>query len=237
MDAAGDDSSAVEIQISSADAAPTEQGAHSKEAVTISKKHEDASEGMLGHLPSAMEQFATIVGYPLAVVLRATVINCQEPKWRKWYWVTFFSSIVWLGIFVFLMLHMAEAAATILGIDPTVMGLTFCAAGTSAPDALASLYVAREGQGPMAIANAFGSNIFDILFGLGLPFLLSTIVNGAPLEVGTEGILQSTILLVGLLIAFLLWVSFLQCSIHKHQGWLLIVLYAVYVLMVSMKWI
>jgi hypothetical protein len=38
---------------------------------------------------------------------------------------------VWLGIFVFLMLHMAEAAAEIVGIEPAIMGLTFCAAGES----------------------------------------------------------------------------------------------------------
>jgi Ca2+/Na+ antiporter len=144
----------------------------------------------------------------LALLLWATVIDSNEEKWRKYYWLTFFSSIVWLGIFVFLMLHMAEAAAEILHINPTVMGLTFCAgwlcvivlallcitrvwpcilsqcslaAGTSAPDALATIYVAREGQGTMAIANALGSNIFDILFGLGLPFLVSTIVDGGDL--------------------------------------------------------
>jgi K+-dependent Na+/Ca+ exchanger-like protein len=194
-------------------------------------------QAMLEHIPSAMEQFATIVGYPLAIILRYTVIDCQEPKWRKYYWVTFFQSIVWLGIFVYFMLHMAEAAADILGIDPTVVGLTVCAIGTSAPDALASLYVAREGQGTMAVANAFGSNIFDILFGLGLPFLISTLMNGEPLQVGTDGILASTILLGGMLVAFLLWISILRCSLHKNQGWLLIGLYIVYIVSVANRWI
>jgi K+-dependent Na+/Ca+ exchanger-like protein len=187
-----------------------------------------------GHI---MEHSLVIIGYPLALMLRATVVDCQEEKWRKYYWLTFFQSIVWLAIFVYFMLHMAEAAADILEIDPTVVGLTVCAIGTSAPDALASLYVAREGQGTMAVANAFGSNIFDILFGLGLPFLLSTLISGAPLQVETDGILSSTILLAGMLVAFLVWISLLKCSLHKNQGWLLIGLYVAYIVAVTQRWL
>ena len=51
------------------------------------------------------------------------------------------------------------------------MGTLVLAAGTSVPDALASVSVARAGQGDMAVANAVGSNIFDIWLGLGLPWL------------------------------------------------------------------
>ena len=41
--------------------------------------------------------------------------------------------------------------------------------GTSLPDCLASLLVAHKGAADMAVSNAFGSNIFDILLGLGAP--------------------------------------------------------------------
>jgi Ca2+/Na+ antiporter len=51
----------------------------------------------------------------------------------------------------------------------STLGLTFVAAGTSFPDCLASLLVARKGAADMAVSNAFGSNIFDILLGLGAP--------------------------------------------------------------------
>jgi Ca2+/Na+ antiporter len=110
-------------------------------------------------------------------------------------------------------------------------------AGTSTPDALATIYVAREGQGTMAIANAFGSNIFDILFGLGLPFLVSTIMSGGALEVDVSGILNSTILLAALLVFFLLWVAFSQFRIGRKWGWVLIAMYAAYILAVCMKWL
>ena len=65
------------------------------------------------------------------------------------------------------------------------MGLTFCAAGTSAPDAIASILVAKAGQGDMAVSNAFGSNIFDILMGMGLPFVIKTLVEGGSFAVAT----------------------------------------------------
>jgi len=86
-----------------------------------------------------------------------------------------------------------------MGIPDTVMGLTFVAAGVSIPDILTSLAVAREGEnywlkekdtkdnqisdhslslgyGDMATSNAIGSNVFDILICLGLPWFLQTAV-------------------------------------------------------------
>ena len=43
---------------------------------------------------------------------------------------------------------------------------------SSIPDCIASLVVAKEGRGDMAIANAVGSNIFDIWLGLGAPWMI-----------------------------------------------------------------
>lgn len=65
-------------------------------------------------------------------------------------------------------------AGSTLGIPDTVMGLTFVAAGVSVPDALSSLAVVKEGYGDMAVSNAVGSNVFDILICLGLPWFIQT---------------------------------------------------------------
>lgn len=46
-----------------------------------------------------------------------------------------------------------------------VMGLTFLAAGTSIPDLITSVIVARKGLGDMAVSSSVGSNIFDICVG------------------------------------------------------------------------
>ena len=77
-----------------------------------------------------------------------------------------------------------------LGIPDTVMGLTFIAAGVSVPDALSGIAVVKEGHGDMAVSNAIGSNVFDILVCLGLPWFLDTaIVNpGEYVKVTSKGI-------------------------------------------------
>lgn len=45
------------------------------------------------------------------------------------------------------------------------MGLTFLAAGTSIPDLITSVIVARKGFGDMAVSSSVGSNIFDVTVG------------------------------------------------------------------------
>mmetsp|Transcript_26374 Transcript_26374/g.41557 ORF Transcript_26374/g.41557 Transcript_26374/m.41557 type:complete len:128 (+) Transcript_26374:1247-1630(+) len=54
------------------------------------------------------------------------------------------------------------------------MGLTILAAGTSIPDALSSVIMARMGQGDMAVSSSIGSNVFDILVGLPIPWFIYT---------------------------------------------------------------
>ena len=60
----------------------------------------------------------------------------------------------------------------------TIVALTVLAAGTSIPDLLSSVIVAKQGRGDMAVSNAVGSNIFDILFALGFPWLILLTING-----------------------------------------------------------
>jgi len=45
------------------------------------------------------------------------------------------------------------------------MGLTFLAAGTSIPDLITSVIVAKKGFGDMAVSSSVGSNIFDVTIG------------------------------------------------------------------------
>ncbi|MEQ2211251.1 hypothetical protein XENOCAPTIV_016875, partial [Xenoophorus captivus] len=77
-----------------------------------------------------------------------------------------------------------------LGIPDVIMGITFLAAGTSVPDCMASVIVARQGLGDMAISNSIGSNVFDILVGLGLPWALQTLCidYGSNVSVSEPGI-------------------------------------------------
>ena len=67
------------------------------------------------------------------------------------------------------------------------MGLTFLAAGTSVPDLITSVLVAREGKGDMAVSSSIGSNLFDVTVGLPVPWLLYTAINQKAMDVSSIG--------------------------------------------------
>lgn len=112
---------------------------------------------------------------PLVAAMTFTIPDTQRPGLGKWCYFSFFMSIAWIGGFSFLMVWWAEVIGNTIGIPSVVMGLTILAAGTSVPDLLSSVIVARRGNGDMAISSSIGSNIFDILVGLPLPWFLYTV--------------------------------------------------------------
>lgn len=67
--------------------------------------------------------------------------------------VTFFLSVAWIAIFSYVMVWMVAYIGHTLHIPDTIMGITFLAAGTSVPDAIASLLVAREGNNDKIVDN------------------------------------------------------------------------------------
>uniref|UniRef100_A0A8C1R799 Sodium/calcium exchanger membrane region domain-containing protein n=1 Tax=Cyprinus carpio TaxID=7962 RepID=A0A8C1R799_CYPCA len=139
-----------------------------------------------------------LVSWPLAVLLYYTVPNCVLPRWHHWFMITFIASTFWIAIFSYLMVWMVTIISYTLGIPDYIMGITFLAAGTSVPDCMASLIVARQGMGDMAVSNSIGSNIFDILLGLGFPWALRTLVvdHGSSVFINNKGLVYSVILLL-----------------------------------------
>merc|ERR1719231_795886 len=99
-------------------------------------------------------------------------------------------SIAWIGIFTYPMVESAAAIGALFGIPLKIMGLTFLAAGTSVPDLLSSVIVAKQGQGDMAVSSSIGSNIFDVAVGLPLPWFLFS-MSYCPVVVGRGGVVVS----------------------------------------------
>ena len=110
---------------------------------------------------------------------------------------TFSFSIAWIAIFSYVMVWLATRVGETWNIDSSLMGLTFLAAGTSVPDLITSVIVARKGHGDMAVSSSIGSNIFDITIGLPIPwFIYSLAHNLDPKSVVSEGLVCS----IGLLL-------------------------------------
>ena len=87
----------------------------------------------------------------------------------------------------------------------------------------------------MAIANAVGSNIFDILIGLGLPWLLALLFLGdTTIVIGTEGLWASALVLLGTVVLLFVFLT-TNRKLSRWEGWILIGAYAVYVLWVWLQ--
>ncbi len=111
--------------------------------------------------------------FPLVFTLALTIPDVRRKSVPgKMCYVAFIFSIGWIGVYSFFMVGWAETVGATVGIPSYIMGLTFLAAGTSVPDLLSSVIVARMGEGDMAVSSSIGSNIFDILVGLPLPWLI-----------------------------------------------------------------
>jgi cation:H+ antiporter len=92
----------------------------------------------------------------------------------------------------------ASRLAVAVGISPLVVGLTVVAYGTSAPELAVSVQSAWVGQVDIAVGNVVGSNLFNVLFILGLAALIT------PLLVSSQLIRQDVPLMIGVSIVMLL---------------------------------
>ncbi len=127
-----------------------------------------------------------------------------------------------------LLVNSSISLAEAIGVPPILVALTVLAAGSSAPDLIASALVAREGRGDMAVANAVGSNIFDITVGLGLPWLLVLVLGGGEIAIGSDGLWESALILLGTVFVLLVFLT-TNRELSRLEGAILVVLYAIYV--------
>ena len=114
----------------------------------------------------------------------------------------------------------AKEIALSLGMSETLVGLTIVSVGTSLPELITSLTAAYNKKTDIAIGNAMGSNIFNILFILGLTDSISPIT--------TTGIMftDTLIMLVIIIISYVL--AYDQSEFDRKDGLILLGLFIVY---------
>jgi Ca2+/Na+ antiporter len=127
------------------------------------------------------------------------------------------------------MVSWAARVGCIIGIPEVVMGTLVVAAGTSIPDALGSIAVAKAGEGNMAVANAVGSNVFDIWLGLGLPWLIILPTKtGGRITLETKQLLPSVGILFGVLVIYYLSLYFNSWRLTRRTGAVFLLLYLLF---------
>uniref|UniRef100_A0A665WMT4 Solute carrier family 24 member 4b n=1 Tax=Echeneis naucrates TaxID=173247 RepID=A0A665WMT4_ECHNA len=175
-------------------------------------------------------KFKWLISWPLLLLLFFTVPNCAKPRWEKYFMLSFILSTLWIAVFSYLMVWMVTIIGYTLGIPDVIMGITFLAAGTSVPDCIASLIVARQGLGDMAVSNTIGSNVFDILVGLGVPWAIKTICvsYGSEVMINSRGLVYSVVLLLGSVALTVLGIHLNKWRLDMKLGIYVLVLYAVF---------
>lgn len=154
------------------------------------------------------------------------LIDKVTPTSPEWLFTMFGLCVLWIGFFTYFAVDSSLRLGCLVGMPDVVMGLIFLAAGTSVPDAMGSIAVAKEGKGDMAVANAVGSNTFDILLGLGLPWTIKGLIDGKPIEMPDDGTLIMAIcLLTCCLWSYLILLTCNKFLLTKRFGFLLLFMY------------
>ncbi|XP_064571818.1 sodium/potassium/calcium exchanger 4 isoform X2 [Zonotrichia leucophrys gambelii] len=177
-----------------------------------------------------MNKIKWLLTWPLIFVLFATIPNCSKPRWERCFMLTFVLSTLWIALFSYFMVWMVTVIGYTLGIPDVIMGITFLAAGTSVPDCMASLIVARQGLGDMAVSNTVGSNVFDILVGLGVPWGLQTMAidYGSTVKINSKGLVYSVALLLGSVALTVFGIHFNKWKLDRKLGIYVLLLYAIF---------
>lgn len=147
----------------------------------------------------------------------------EEQIERKPVWLTLIMTVVGLGIVILgsqLAVTGATTIAESIGVSERFIGLTIVALGTSLPELFTSVSAARKGNADIAIGNIVGSNIFNILFVVGLSGLITTVPFAKNFIIDIGVAITSAVLL------------FVCCAKNKKlsrlSGAIMLVCYAIY---------
>ena len=121
----------------------------------------------------------------------------------------------------------ASAIALAFGFSQTLIGLTIVAMGTSLPELMTSIVAARKNEVDMALGNAIGSNIFNILMVLGIASAIS------PISIITENIIDLCVLIVFTICAWIF--AGTKKKIGRAEGLCMVALYAAYAVYIIVR--
>lgn len=121
----------------------------------------------------------------------------------------------------------ASAIAARLGLSENLIGLTIVACGTSLPELVTSVVAAKKNELDMALGNVIGSNIFNILFVLGVAAAIS------PIAFIMENVVDIGILIAMSVVAWLFTAT--KQKLERSEGALMLLIYAGYLVYICTR--
>lgn len=196
-----------------------------------------ALDGVIGRLEGLL-LFAGIIAYTFFLIRQSRkeskAVEAEysqeyavqaESSWKSW---IVNLGLVGIGLTLLVLgsnwlVESAIAIARWLGLSELIIGLTIVAAGTSMPEVATSITAAVKGERDIAVGNAVGSNIFNILSVLGLTALTASA--GIRVSQAAEAFDIPVVLAVAILA---LPIFFTGNRIERWEGWLFLFYYAAY---------
>lgn len=121
----------------------------------------------------------------------------------------------------------ASRIAIDLGMSQTLVGLTIVSIGTSLPELVTSVVAARKNEVDMAVGNAVGSNIFNILMVLGIASAIN------PVSLIRENVIDIIILVV---FSVVVWIfAATKKKISRKEGIAMVAMYLVYAVYIILR--
>lgn len=174
---------------------------------------------------------AALVFYLFTVIKKALASPTEDAERKHYSW---FLSVLMvaggLGAVVFsgdIVVDNAKIIAADFGMSETLIGLTVVALGTSLPELVTSLVAAKKGEAGIAVGNAVGSCLFNILFILGITGAVK------PIAVESALIADAALLVIATLVVYLFAAK--GRRIGRIEGAICVALYAIYTAFIIMR--
>lgn len=123
--------------------------------------------------------------------------------------------------------YSAKNIARAAGMTETLIGLTIVAVGTSVPELATSIVAARKGETGLAIGNVVGSNIFNLLFILGVSSLID------PIDVNLASFVDLLILILISILTFIFCLTYKKIS--KIEGLVMLIIYICFMVFAAIR--
>lgn len=177
--------------------------------------------------------FSLTIVYTAFLIIRSKKEMKEEKeelkKQRKWYINLLLVAIGLAGI-IFggnIVVDNASKFAYAIGMSELLVGLTIVAVGTSLPELVTSVVAAKKGENDIAIGNAIGSCIFNVLLILGFCSIIQ------PATVAWSSLLDVVVMLISAVVLFLF--SFKTLKVNRWQGITMACMYVVYLVFIIIR--